>query len=99
VQSKAYVRIVSELFIVGESHFLDNFARETRAAGTRHFAGKTCGDGEPKHRNYIGVLERGGQSPSLAAIVKLAHALPIPPLLILIKPDPIPNIIRDALFT
>lgn len=29
------------------------------------------------HRNYIGVLERGGQSPSLDAICKLASALKV----------------------
>lgn len=27
------------------------------------------------HRNYVGVLERGGQSPTLDAICKLASAL------------------------
>jgi transcriptional regulator with XRE-family HTH domain len=31
------------------------------------------------HRNYVGVLERGGQSPSLDAICKLAHALKVKP--------------------
>jgi len=31
------------------------------------------------HRNYIGVLERGGQFASLSAIVKIAHALKIKP--------------------
>jgi transcriptional regulator with XRE-family HTH domain len=31
------------------------------------------------HRNYVGVLERGGQSPSLDAICKLASALKIKP--------------------
>jgi transcriptional regulator with XRE-family HTH domain len=29
------------------------------------------------HRNYVGVLERGGQNPSLEAICKLAFALKI----------------------
>jgi transcriptional regulator with XRE-family HTH domain len=29
------------------------------------------------HRNYVGVLERGGQSPSLDAICKLAAALKV----------------------
>jgi transcriptional regulator with XRE-family HTH domain len=29
------------------------------------------------HRNYVGVLERGGQSPSLDAICKLAFALKV----------------------
>jgi transcriptional regulator with XRE-family HTH domain len=29
------------------------------------------------HRNYVGVLERGGQSPSLDAICKLASALKV----------------------
>jgi transcriptional regulator with XRE-family HTH domain len=29
------------------------------------------------HRNYVGVLERGGQSPSLDAICKLAGALKV----------------------
>jgi transcriptional regulator with XRE-family HTH domain len=29
------------------------------------------------HRNYVGVLERGGQSPSLDAICKLALALKV----------------------
>ena len=31
------------------------------------------------HRNYVGVLERGGQFASLDAICKLAHALKIKP--------------------
>jgi transcriptional regulator with XRE-family HTH domain len=31
------------------------------------------------HRNYIGILERAQQSPSLDAICKLAHALKIRP--------------------
>jgi transcriptional regulator with XRE-family HTH domain len=31
------------------------------------------------HRNYVGVLERGGQSASLDAICKLAHALKVKP--------------------
>jgi transcriptional regulator with XRE-family HTH domain len=31
------------------------------------------------HRNYVGVLERGGQSASLDAICKLAHALKMKP--------------------
>jgi transcriptional regulator with XRE-family HTH domain len=31
------------------------------------------------HRNYIGVLERGGQFASLGAIVKIAHALKVKP--------------------
>ena len=29
------------------------------------------------HRNYVGVLERGGQNPSLDAICKLASALKV----------------------
>ena len=29
------------------------------------------------HRNYVGVLERGGQNPSLEAICKLATALKV----------------------
>jgi transcriptional regulator with XRE-family HTH domain len=29
------------------------------------------------HRNYVGVLERGGQSPSLDAICKLAVAMKV----------------------
>jgi transcriptional regulator with XRE-family HTH domain len=35
------------------------------------------------HRNYIGVLERGGQFASLSAIVKIAHALKIKPAALL----------------
>jgi transcriptional regulator with XRE-family HTH domain len=31
------------------------------------------------HRNYVGILERAGQSPSLDAICKLAHALKVRP--------------------
>lgn len=31
------------------------------------------------HRNYVGVLERGGQNPSLDAICKLARALKVRP--------------------
>ena len=31
------------------------------------------------HRNYVGVLERAGQSPSLDAICKLAAALRVKP--------------------
>jgi transcriptional regulator with XRE-family HTH domain len=31
------------------------------------------------HRNYVGVLERGGQYASLDAICKLAHALKVKP--------------------
>jgi transcriptional regulator with XRE-family HTH domain len=31
------------------------------------------------HRNYVGVLERGGQSPSLDAICKLARGLKVKP--------------------
>lgn len=31
------------------------------------------------HRNYVGVLERGGQYASLDAICKLAHALKVRP--------------------
>ena len=31
------------------------------------------------HRNYVGVLERGGQNPSLEAICKLARALKVRP--------------------
>lgn len=31
------------------------------------------------HRNYVGVLERGGQFASLDAICKLAHALKVKP--------------------
>jgi len=31
------------------------------------------------HRNYVGVLERGGQFASLEAICKLAHALKVKP--------------------
>jgi transcriptional regulator with XRE-family HTH domain len=35
------------------------------------------------HRNYIGVLERGGQFASLGAIVKIAHALKVKPATLL----------------
>ena len=35
------------------------------------------------HRNYIGVLERGGQFASLSAIVKIAHALKVKPSVLL----------------
>lgn len=31
------------------------------------------------HRNYVGVLERGGQNPSLLIILKLARALDVRP--------------------
>ena len=31
------------------------------------------------HRNYVGILERGGQSASLDAICKLARALKVRP--------------------
>ncbi|MBZ5508239.1 MAG: helix-turn-helix domain-containing protein [Acidobacteriia bacterium] len=31
------------------------------------------------HRNYVGILERAQQSPSLDAICKLAHALKVRP--------------------
>jgi transcriptional regulator with XRE-family HTH domain len=31
------------------------------------------------HRNYVGVLERGRQTPSLMIIIKLARALDVPP--------------------
>jgi transcriptional regulator with XRE-family HTH domain len=31
------------------------------------------------HRNYVGILERAQQSPSLDAICKLAHALKVKP--------------------
>lgn len=31
------------------------------------------------HRNYVGILERALQSPSLDAICKLAHALKVKP--------------------
>ncbi len=31
------------------------------------------------HRNYVGVLERGLQNPSLLIIVKLARALDVKP--------------------
>jgi transcriptional regulator with XRE-family HTH domain len=35
------------------------------------------------HRNYVGVLERAGQSPSLDAICKLAAALKVRPAALL----------------
>lgn len=35
------------------------------------------------HRNYVGVLERGGQYASLDAICKLAHALKVKPAALL----------------
>lgn len=35
------------------------------------------------HRNYVGMLERGQQSPSLDAIVKLAHALKVKPAVLI----------------
>lgn len=31
------------------------------------------------HRNYVGLLERGLQSPSLTTICRLAHALKVRP--------------------
>lgn len=37
------------------------------------------------HRNYVGTLERGLQSPSLDAICKLAHALKVKPSELLAK--------------
>jgi transcriptional regulator with XRE-family HTH domain len=37
------------------------------------------------HRNYVGILERAKQSPSLDAICKLAHALKVRPAELLEK--------------